>query len=37
MEHAKQAMLRLAGGAEMTEGASAFMAKRKPDFRQFRK
>jgi 2-ketocyclohexanecarboxyl-CoA hydrolase len=37
MEHAKQAMLRLAGGPEMTEGASAFMEKRKPDFRQFRK
>jgi 2-ketocyclohexanecarboxyl-CoA hydrolase len=36
MEHAKQAMLRLAGGPEMTEGASAFMAKRKPDFRKFR-
>jgi naphthoate synthase len=37
MEHAKQAMLRLAGGPEMTEGASAFMEKRKPDFRKFRK
>ena len=36
MEHAKQALLRLAGGPEMTEGASAFMAKRKPNFRQFR-
>ena len=36
MEHAKQALLQLAGGPEMTEGASAFMAKRKPDFRQFR-
>lgn len=36
MEHAKQAMLNLAGGAEMTEGASAFMQKRKPDFRKFR-
>jgi 1,4-dihydroxy-2-naphthoyl-CoA synthase len=37
MEHAKQTLLRLAGGAEMTEGASAFMQKRKPNFRQFRK
>ena len=37
MEHAKQTLLRLAGGAEMTEGSSAFMQKRKPDFRQFRK
>jgi 1,4-dihydroxy-2-naphthoyl-CoA synthase len=37
MEQAKQVLLRLAGGAEMTEGASAFMDKRKPDFRQFRK
>jgi len=36
MEHAKQALLRLAGGPEMTEGASAFMEKRKPNFRQFR-
>ena len=37
MDHAKQTLLRLAGGPEMTEGASAFMEKRKPDFRQFRK
>jgi dihydroxynaphthoic acid synthetase len=37
MEHAKQAMLRLAGGPEMTEGSTAFMEKRKPNFRQFRK
>jgi 2-ketocyclohexanecarboxyl-CoA hydrolase len=36
-EHAKQVLLRLAGGAEMTEGATAFMEKRKPNFRQFRK
>lgn len=36
MEAAKQALLRLAGGEEMTEGASAFMDKRKPDFRRFR-
>lgn len=36
MEHAKQAMLRLAGGPEMTEGATAFMEKRAPDFNQFR-
>jgi 2-ketocyclohexanecarboxyl-CoA hydrolase len=37
MEHAKQAMLRLAGGPEMTEGATAFMEKRKPNTRQFRR
>ncbi|MGF7159200.1 1,4-dihydroxy-2-naphthoyl-CoA synthase [Rhodoligotrophos appendicifer] len=37
MEHAKQALIRMAGGPEMTEGASAFMEKRKPDFRQFRR
>lgn len=37
MEHAKQGMLRLAGGPEMTEGATAFMEKRAPDFNQFRK
>ncbi len=37
MEHAKQAMLRLAGGPEMTEGATAFMEKRKPNSRQFRR
>jgi 2-ketocyclohexanecarboxyl-CoA hydrolase len=37
MEQAKQVLLRLAGGPEMTEGANAFMQKRKPDFRQFRK
>lgn len=37
MEHAKQTLLRLAGGPEMTEGASAFMEKRKPNFRPFRK
>jgi 2-ketocyclohexanecarboxyl-CoA hydrolase len=36
MEHAKQALLRLAGSEEMTEGATAFMAKRKPDFHRFR-
>lgn len=36
MEHAKQALMRMAGSPEMTEGASAFMAKRKPDFRKFR-
>ena len=35
--HAEQTMFRLAGGAEMLEGTSAFMGKRKPDFRQFRK
>jgi dihydroxynaphthoic acid synthetase len=37
MELARQSLLRLAGGEEMTEGASAFMEKRKPDFRRFRK
>ncbi|MGH6714017.1 MAG: enoyl-CoA hydratase-related protein [Bradyrhizobium sp.] len=37
MNHAQQTLLRLAGGEEMTEGASAFMAKRKPDFKRFRK
>lgn len=37
MEHAKLAMMQLAGGPQMTEGATAFMEKRKPDFRQFRK
>jgi 1,4-dihydroxy-2-naphthoyl-CoA synthase len=37
MELSKQVLLRMAGGAEMTEGASAFMQKRTPDFRQFRK
>jgi dihydroxynaphthoic acid synthetase len=36
MELAKQVLLRMAGGAQMTEGACAFMQKRKPDFRQFR-
>ena len=29
IEHAKQTLVRLAGGPEQTEGASAFMAKRK--------
>ena len=37
MEHAKHILLRLAGGEEMTEGATAFMEKRKPNFRQFRR
>jgi 1,4-dihydroxy-2-naphthoyl-CoA synthase len=37
MEHGKLALLGLAGGDEMTEGATAFMEKRKPNFRQFRK
>ena len=37
MEHAKLALLGLAGREEMTEGATAFMEKRKPNFRQFRK
>lgn len=32
-----QALLRLAGSDEMTEGATAFMQKRKPDFRRFRR
>jgi 2-ketocyclohexanecarboxyl-CoA hydrolase len=35
--HAQQALLRLAGSPEMHEGASAFMEKRKPNFRQFRR
>lgn len=35
--HAELALLQLAGGDQMTEGASAFMEKRKPDFRSFRK
>jgi 2-ketocyclohexanecarboxyl-CoA hydrolase len=37
MEHAKQTLMALAGGPEMTEGASAFMQKRKANWRQFRK
>jgi 2-ketocyclohexanecarboxyl-CoA hydrolase len=37
MELSKQVLLRMAGGAEMTEGATAFMEKRTPDFRRFRK
>lgn len=37
IELGKQALIRLAGGEEMTEGATAFMEKRKPNFRQFRK
>jgi len=36
IESGKQALLRLAGGREMTEGTTAFMEKRKPNFRQFR-
>ena len=36
-EMAKQAMIQIAGNAEQTEGATAFMEKRKPNFRQFRK
>ena len=37
MEHAKLAMMGYAGGEQMTEGATAFMEKRKPNFRQFRR
>jgi 2-ketocyclohexanecarboxyl-CoA hydrolase len=37
MEHAMQTLIRLAGGEEMTEGASAFIEKRKPDFSRFRR
>lgn len=37
MEAAKQALFRLAGGEQMTEGATAFLDKRKPDFSRFRK
>lgn len=36
MEAAKQALFRLAGGEQMTEGATAFLDKRKPDFSRFR-
>jgi len=36
-EMVKQAMTHIAGNAEQTEGATAFMEKRKPNFRQFRK
>lgn len=36
-EMAKQALTHMAGNAQQTEGASAFMQKRKPDFQQFRK
>lgn len=34
--HAQQMNLLMAGSEEMTEGATAFMEKRKPDFRRFR-
>lgn len=37
LEHGKHLIMRMAGSPEMTEGASAFMEKRKPNFRQFRK
>jgi 1,4-dihydroxy-2-naphthoyl-CoA synthase len=37
MSHGQQTLLRLAGGAEMTEGATAFMERRPPDFTPFRK
>ena len=37
MEAAKQSLFHLAGGPEMTEGATGFLEKRKPDFAQFRK
>lgn len=37
MEAAKQSLFLLAGGPQMTEGATAFLEKRKPDFNQFRK
>jgi 2-ketocyclohexanecarboxyl-CoA hydrolase len=36
MEAAKQSLYHLAGGEQMTEGASAFLQKRKPDFSRFR-
>ncbi len=36
-EMARQAMIHMAGNAEQSEGASAFMQKRKPDFRRFRR
>lgn len=35
--HGEQVLMRLAGGAEMLEGTRAFMEKRKPNFRQFRR
>jgi 1,4-dihydroxy-2-naphthoyl-CoA synthase len=37
MEAAKQSLFLLAGGPQMTEGATAFLEKRKPNFSQFRK
>jgi 1,4-dihydroxy-2-naphthoyl-CoA synthase len=37
MSHGQQTLLRLAGGPEMTEGATAFMERRPPDFTPFRK
>lgn len=37
MEAAKQSLFHLAGGPEMTEGATAFLEKRRPDFTQFRR
>ena len=37
LEMAKQAMTQVAGNPQQTEGATAFMEKRKPNFRQFRK
>ncbi len=36
-EHGKQLIMRMAGSPENTEGAKAFMEKRKPNWRQFRK
>ena len=37
LEHGKHLIMRMAGSPEMTEGATAFMEKRKPNFRQFRR
>jgi 1,4-dihydroxy-2-naphthoyl-CoA synthase len=37
LEHGKHLIMRMAGSPEMTEGATAFMNKRKPDFRRFRR
>ncbi|MFY9329650.1 MAG: enoyl-CoA hydratase-related protein [Georgfuchsia sp.] len=37
IQHGEQMLLLLAGSEEMTEGATAFMEKRKPDFMRFRK
>jgi 1,4-dihydroxy-2-naphthoyl-CoA synthase len=35
--HGEQLLMRTAGSEQNLEGARAFMEKRKPDFRRFRK